>query len=400
MAISYAQVGSGNEMIINSRNGTINCEQKERQNYMDLNMDRSHELPEDTKVDIRIVHRKTDGSKVETCITINDPAAEESVNRAAHNRGVWRSLQEFFNTLYASLERVYRGSVVIELKVTDANFLHCVEKAAKEGRLSELILQLLQEESVFETIKGQKLEITVEVRIPEGQYEEMSKKMDRKKEKARELVEDLLTKSREEEVVQRQSVKGLDDAAEEVGILGATLSNAMIAGVAVGTIALLAAPFTMGASLGVGAVTIAVLISAFLSKVTNSNVRQSTEKSLINYNHAVSSLEKSISDLLNEDEVMKDMVESAFIERLNVEPIQISNIMISLKQPTGSASELVFDLGGSEIPLTNFNLLNFIIEMVRNQRRPPSEVQVKISDLARQMERMDVNPFRDLLSSA
>ncbi|XP_048253056.1 uncharacterized protein LOC124152960 [Haliotis rufescens] len=395
------QVGMDNKMTVDSKNGMINCRQTGHRNTIVLNLDTSHELPEDTEVNIKLVFRKANVPTVETHISINgNPAAEERMHEAAQNRGVWQSLRQFFNTLYARLERVYRGSVVIELQVKDANFLPCVEKAAKEGRLSEIILQLLQEESVFEKIKGQKVEITVEVRIPEGQYEEMSKEMDRKKQDARKLVETLLTSSRNEEVVQRQSVKGLEDVAAEVASLGTTLNIAMVGGAALGTAALLAAPFTLGASLGLGAATVVALIAAFALAIKKSEARQSAQVSLDEYSSAVESLDGCISTLMRQDEVMKDMVEHAVIERLKVEPIQISDMMISIQQSAGSASKLVVNVDGETIPIHKLNLYDFITKSVKNKRRPPSKVQKDIRDMARQIERMEVNPLRGLLSSA
>ncbi|XP_048253057.1 uncharacterized protein LOC125381029 [Haliotis rufescens] len=316
------------------------------------------------------------------------------------NTGVLQRLRQFFNNLHASLVRVYRGSVVIELEVTDANFLHCVEKAAKEGQLSEIILQLLQEESVFEKIKGQKVEITLEVRIPEGQYNEMTERLNSKKQEARKLAEDLLTSSRNEEIVQRQSVEGLEDVAVEVASHGKHLTRAMVGGVALGAAALLAAPFTLGASLGLGVATVVALIAAFALAIRKSAVLRSAQVGLDEYSSAVESLDGCISTLMRQDEVMKDMVENAVIERLNVEPIEISNRRISLQQTAGSASKLVVDVDGETIPIHKLNLYDFITESVKNKRRPPSKVQKDIRDMARQIERMEVNPLRGLLSSA
>ncbi|XP_046578357.1 uncharacterized protein LOC124286077 [Haliotis rubra] len=342
---------------------------------------------------------------VETHITISgNTAAEERLTEVANRRGVWDNLRQFFSTLYAGLERIYRGSVVLKLQVTDSNFLHCIEKAAKEGRLNELILNLLQEEGVFDTIKGQKVEITVEVRIPEDQYEEMSKEMKRKKQFACELVEELLDSSRNEEIVQHQSVKGLKDVAEEVEKIGKLLNGAMVGGAALGTAALIAAPFTFGASLafgaataGLGAASVVALIAAFLLSIKKSQVRQGAQESLEAYIRAVELLERNISILKKQDDVMKELVESAVVERLKVKPVQISDMMISLGQSAKSASKMVFNINGQEIPMDKMNLYEFISENVQNKRRPPSVVKDDIWDMARQIERMDVDPFRRLL---
>ncbi|XP_046578354.1 uncharacterized protein LOC124286076 [Haliotis rubra] len=395
------QAGNNNKMLVDTRNGIINCLQMGPQNTIVLDTNRIHELPQGTEVKMSVVIRKASIDTVETHITISgNTAAEERLTEVANRRGVWDNLRQFFNTLYAGLERIYRGSVVLKLHVTDSNFLHCIEKAAKEGRLNELILNLIQEEGVFDMIKGQKVEITVEVRIPEDQYEEMSKEMERKKQTARKLVENLLDSSRNEEIVQQQSVTGLRDVAGEVQKLGNTLNGAMVGGAALGTAALIAAPFTFGASIGLGTASILALIGAFVLAIWKSQVRKSAQGRLEAYNDAVKILERNITTVTKLDDVMKDFVESAVIERLKVEPIMLSNMMISLQQSAGSASKLVVNVNGEEIPLDKLDLYEFIKESVKNKMRSPSKVTDDIYDMARQIERIEVNPFRRLQSTA
>ncbi|XP_067684141.1 uncharacterized protein [Haliotis asinina] len=395
------QAGNNNRMVVDTRNGMINCLQMGPQNTIVLDTNRVHELPQGTEVKMSVVIRKASVDTVETYITISgNTAAEERLTEVANSYGVWDSLRWFFNTLYAGLERIYRGSVVLKLQVTDSNFLHCIEKATKEGRLNEVILKLLQEEGVFDTIKGQKVEIIVEVRIPEHQYEVMSREMERKKQEARKLVKNLLDSSRNEENVQHQSVRGLIDVAEEVETLGKTLNGAMVGGAALGTAALIAAPFTFGASLGLGAASVLALIGAFVLAIWKSKVRESAQERLEEYNEAVKILERNITTVSRLDDVMKDLVEIAVIERLKVEPIKLSNLMISLQQSAGSSSKMVLNVNGEEIPLDELNLYEFIKGNVKDKRRPPSKVKDDIYEMARQIERMEVNPFRRLVSTA
>ncbi|XP_046554734.1 uncharacterized protein LOC124264060 [Haliotis rubra] len=396
------QAGNNNKTVVYTRNGIINCRQMGPQNTIVLDTNRIHELPQGTEVKMSLVIRKVSVDTVEVHITSENAATEDRLTEVGNKRGVWDNLRQFFSTLYAGLERIYRGSVVMKLRVTDSNFLHCIEKAAKEGRLNELILDLLQEEGVFDTIKGQKVEITVEVRIPEDQYEEMSKEMERKKEFARELVENLLDSSRNEEVVQHQSVKGLKDVAIEVATVGNNLNRAMVGGAVLGTAALgtavlIAAPFTFGASLALGAASIVALIAAFLLSIKKSQVQHGAQESLEAYTRAVELLERNISILKKQDDVMKELVESAVVERLKVKPVQISDMMISLGQSAKSASKMVFNINGQEIPMDKLNLYEFISENVLNKRRPPSVVKDDIWDMARQIERKYVDPFRRLL---